>query len=135
MLFGVGVYGFVFGNITNILLKRNPARTQFLNNLEKLRSFVNFHKIPSVLQKRIRNYYKYIWRQKLGYNGIEFIAGLPMGLKTDVEIYLKRNILERVPLFKGIVFLEKYLCIYDRLFILRVIISLNKMTGEMKCIF
>ena len=27
---------------------------------------------------------------------------MPEGLKTDVELYLKRNILGRVPLFKGI---------------------------------
>lgn len=102
MLFGVGVYGFVIGNVANILLKRDPARTQFLNNLERLRSFVNFREIPSGLQKRIRNYYEYLWKQKVGANESEFIAGLPDGLKTEVELFLKRDILERIPLFKGI---------------------------------
>ena len=102
MLFGVGVYGFVIGNVANILLKRDPARTQFLNNLEKLRSFVNFREIPSGLQKRIRSYYEYIWKQKIGANESEFIALLPAGLKTEVELFLKRDILERIPLFKGI---------------------------------
>jgi len=102
MLFGVGVYGFVIGNVANILLKRDPARTQFLNNLERLRSFVNFREIPSELQKRIRNYYEYIWKQKIGSNETEFLTGLPDGLKTQVELFLKRDILERIPLFKGI---------------------------------
>ncbi len=102
MLFGVGVYGFVIGNIANILLKRDPARMQFLNSLERLRSFVNFRSIPSGLQKRIRNYYEYIWKQKLGYNESDFVSGLPDGLKTEVELFLKRDILEKIPLFKGI---------------------------------
>jgi len=102
MLFGVGVYGFVIGNVANILLKRDPARTQFLNNLERLRSFVNFREIPPQLQKRIRSYYEYIWKQKIGANESEFISGLPDGLKTEVELFLKRDILERIPLFKGI---------------------------------
>jgi voltage-gated potassium channel len=102
MLFGVGVYGFVIGNVANILLKRDPAKTQFLNNLDRLRSFVNFREIPPGLQKRIRNYYEYLWKEKIGYNESEFIAGLPAGLKTEVEIFLKRDILERIPLFKGI---------------------------------
>jgi len=102
MLFGVGVYGFVIGNVANILLKRDPARTQFLNNLERLRSFVNFREIPPELQKRIRSYYEYIWKQKIGANESEFISGLPDGLKTEVELFLKRDILERIPLFKGI---------------------------------
>jgi voltage-gated potassium channel len=102
MLFGVGVYGFVIGNIANILLKRDPARTQFLNNLERLRSFVNFREIPSVLQKRIRSYYEYIWKQKIGANESEFVDSLPDGLKTEVELFLKRDVIERIPLFKGI---------------------------------
>ncbi len=102
MLFGVGVYGFVIGNVANILLKRDPARTQFLNNLERLRSFVNFREIPVELQTRIRNYYEYLWKQKIGANEADFIEGLPAGLKTEVELFLKRDILERIPLFKGI---------------------------------
>ncbi|HSP86910.1 MAG TPA: cyclic nucleotide-binding domain-containing protein [Ignavibacteriaceae bacterium] len=102
MLFGVGVYGFVIGNVANILLKRDPAKTQFLNNLERLRLFVNFREIPSNLQKRIRNYYEYIWKQKIGANETEFVSSLPDGLKTEVELFLKRDVLERIPLFKGI---------------------------------
>jgi voltage-gated potassium channel len=102
MLFGVGVYGFIIGNVANILLKRDPARTQFINNLERLRSFVNFREIPQGLQKRIRNYYEYLWKQKIGSNEADFIAGLPDGLKTEVELFLKRDILERIPIFKGI---------------------------------
>lgn len=102
MLFGVGVYGFVIGNIANILLKRDPSRTQFLNNLERLRSFVNFREIPPEMQKRIRSYYEYVWKQKIGANESEFTSGLPDGLKTEVELFLKRDILERIPLFKGI---------------------------------
>lgn len=102
MLFGVGVYGFVIGNVANILLKRDPARMQFQNSLERLRSFVNFRSIPSGLQKRIRDYYEYIWKQRLGYNESEFVSGLPDGLKKEVELFLKRDILEKIPLFKGI---------------------------------
>jgi voltage-gated potassium channel len=102
MLFGVGVYGFIIGNVANILLKRDPARAQFINNLERLRSFVNFREIPQGLQKRIRNYYEYLWKQKIGSNEADFIAGLPDGLKTEVELFLKRDILERIPIFRGI---------------------------------
>ena len=102
MLFGVGVYGYIIGNVANILLKRDPARTQYFNNIGKLRAFVNFRNIPQNLQKRIRDYYEYIWRQKLGYNESDFIIDLPDGLKTEVELYLKRDMLEKIPLFKGI---------------------------------
>jgi hypothetical protein len=102
MLFGVGVYGFVIGNIANILLKRDPAKMQFVDNLERLRSFINFRELPNDLQKRIRNYYHYLWKEKIGANEAEFVENLPAGLRTEVELFLKRDILQRIPLFKGI---------------------------------
>jgi hypothetical protein len=52
MLFGVGVYGFIIGNVANLLSKRNPARAQFFNNLEQLKVFVNYRSIPMSLQKK-----------------------------------------------------------------------------------
>jgi len=60
MLAGVGVYGFIIGNVANLLSKRNPARNQFFNNLEQLKVFVNYRNIPFSLQKKISDYYTYI---------------------------------------------------------------------------
>lgn len=102
MLGGVGVYGFVIGNIANILSKRNPAKTQFYNNLEQLKVFVNYRNIPLSLQKKVRDYYTYIWKKKLGFDESVFLSGLPQGLQNEVSVHLKRQILEKIPLFKGV---------------------------------
>jgi len=102
MLFGVAMYGFIIGNVANILSKRNPARAQYFNNLEQLKIFVNYRQIPSRLQKKIMDYYLYIWRKKLGFDESVFLSGLPQGLQNEVSVYLKREILEKIPLFRGV---------------------------------
>lgn len=102
MLTGVGVYGFIIGNVANLLSKRNPARNQFFNNLDQLKVFVNYRNIPLSLQKKISDYYTYIWKKKLGFDESVFLSGLPHGLQNEVSIHLKREILEKIPLFKGV---------------------------------
>ena len=102
MLAGVGVYGFIIGNVANLLSKRNPARSQFFNNLDQLKVFVNYRNIPLSLQKKISDYYTYIWKKKLGFDESVFLSGLPQGLQNEVSIHLKREILEKIPLFKGV---------------------------------
>ena len=102
MLFGVGMYGFIIGNVANILSKSNPARTQFFSNLDQLKTFVNYRNIPVRLQKQIRDYYNYIWKKKLGFDESVFLSSLPQGLQNEVSVYLKREILEKIPLFKGV---------------------------------
>ena len=102
MLAGVGVYGFIIGNVANLLSKRNPARNQFFNNLDQLKVFVNYRNIPISLQKKISDYYTYIWKKKLGFDESVFLSGLPQGLQNEVSIHLKREILEKIPLFKGV---------------------------------
>ncbi|MGB5849016.1 MAG: ion transporter [Ignavibacteriaceae bacterium] len=102
MLAGVGVYGFIIGNVANLLSKRNPARNQFFNNLDQLKVFVNYRNIPLSLQKKISDYYTYIWKKKLGFDESVFLSGLPQGLQNEVSIHLKRDILEKIPLFKGV---------------------------------
>lgn len=102
MLFGVGVYGFIIANIANILSKRNPARAQFFNNLEQLKIFVNYRNIPLSLQKKIRDYYDYIWKKKLGFDESIFLSGLPQGLRNEVSLLLRKEILQKIPLFDGV---------------------------------
>ena len=102
MLFGVGVYGYLIGNVANILSKRDPAKVQYFKNIESLKAFSNFRNIPLGLQKKIRDYYVYIWKKRLGYDESAFISQLPVGLQSEVSLFLKRDILNKIPLFKGI---------------------------------
>lgn len=102
MLFGVGVYGYLIGNVASILSKRNPAKAQFFENLEKLKAFLNYRRLPFDLQRKIRDYYAYIWKKKLGYNEGSFLSELPVGLRKEVSLFLKRDMVQKIRLFKNI---------------------------------
>ena len=98
----IGTYGFIIGNVANILSKSNPARTQFFNNLEQLKIFVSYRNIPGHLQKRVSDYFNYIWKKRLGFDESVFLSSLPQGLQNEVSVHLRREILQTIPLFKGV---------------------------------
>lgn len=101
MIFGVGTYGYIIGNVTGILSNIDPARAHYLETMEKLTAFMRYRNIPSSLQKRIQEYYVYLWEKRLGYDETTVITSLPPSLRTEVSLFLKRDVIERVPLFRG----------------------------------
>lgn len=101
MLIGVGVYGYLIGNVASLLANIDPAKVHHLQSLEKLTAFMNYRSIPPEIQKRIREYYDYLWEKRLGFDESTVIAELPPSLKTEVSLFLKRDIIAKVPLFQG----------------------------------
>lgn len=101
MLLGFAFYGYLIGNIAFLLSKKDPAKAHFLENIEQLSTTVKYRKLPADLQKRIYNYYFYKWKKRFGYDESSFLKGLPNSLKNEVSLHLKKEAIERIPLFKN----------------------------------
>jgi len=101
MIFGVGMYGYVIANIATIIANLQPARTRYLANMEKLGAFMRSRDIPPALQRKIRDYYGYVWEHRLGYDESSIVQGLPPGLLVEVSLFLKRDIIQKVPFLRG----------------------------------
>jgi len=101
MIFGVGMYGYVIANISTIIGNLQPARTRYLANMEKLGAFMKSREIPPAMQRRIRDFYGYVWEHRLGYDETSIVQGLPPGLLVEVSLFLKRDIIQKVPFLKG----------------------------------
>ena len=101
-LTGIGVYGYLIGNVASILSSADPAKAQYLNNIEKLSALVRNRNLPKDLQRRLRDFYAYIWQKQWTYEEEEFLAQLPRNLRIEVNMHLKREIVEKIPLFKGL---------------------------------
>ncbi len=43
-----------------------------------------------------------MWRRRLGFDESSFLGTLPPGLRREVEMHLKRDLLSRIPLFRGL---------------------------------
>jgi voltage-gated potassium channel len=101
MAIGVGMFGYVIGNIAHILANLHPSRTRYVETMERLNAFMEYRDLPSSLQDRVRGYYGYRWEKRLGFDESAIVADLPPSLLADVSLYLKKDVIEKVPFFKG----------------------------------
>jgi hypothetical protein len=101
MLLGVGVYGYVVGNVANLLTNLDMAKRHYMESMERLGAFVRYRNIPLDLQRRLRDYYAYLWENRMGYDEATVMADLPHGLRSEVALYLRRDLIERAPLFSN----------------------------------
>ena len=100
MVVGLGIFGFFIGSITSILSKKDPAREHYYQNLEELAQLVKYRSLSPDLQKRIHDFYTYKWQKRLGFDEEHFLEGLPPGLKLQVALHLKKDVIESIPLFQ-----------------------------------
>jgi voltage-gated potassium channel len=101
MLLGVGLYGFVIGNIATLLTKMDMAKAQYVATLERLSGFLRYRRISPALQRHIYDYYKYVWERRMGYDEASVLADLPPTLRRELSMVLKGDLIERVSFLKG----------------------------------
>ena len=99
MFLGVGVYGYVIGNVAALLSNMDVAKARFTEKIEELNAFFTYRKIPQDVQLRVRNYYNYLWNNDLVHDESELLAEMPRSLASEIAIFLNTNILKKVPLF------------------------------------
>jgi len=100
MISGFGIFGYFIGNVVSILSRKDPARTHYLENIEKLTVSTRHRKLPFNLQQRVYDYYTYKWKKRLGYDESDFLDGLPDGLRREVAIHFKKDAIASIPIFK-----------------------------------
>ena len=101
MAAGVGMFGYVIGNIAHIITNMHPSRVRYIETMEGLNAFMEYRGLPSQLQHRIREYYAYRWEKRLGFDESTILNDLSVSLQGDVSLFLKKDVIEKVPFFKG----------------------------------
>jgi len=100
MLLGVGVYGFVIGNVANLLSKLDSAKTHYVANMERLSGFLRYRRVPTHLQLHIFDYYRHIWENRMGYDETSVLEDLPPTLRRELSLVLKRDLVKKVSFLK-----------------------------------
>jgi voltage-gated potassium channel len=99
-ILGAGMYGLVIGNIANLIANIDVAKTQYREKLDKVSAFLKYRNIPGDLQRKINNYYTYLWESRRGYAESSVLDDLPDPLKVSVSLFLNKEIIEKVPIFE-----------------------------------
>jgi voltage-gated potassium channel len=101
MLLGVGLYGFVIGNLATLLTRVDMARAEHVATMERLSGFLRYRRIPSALQQEIYDYYQYLWENRMGYDESALIQGLPSALRRQLSIVLKADLVRKLSFLDG----------------------------------
>jgi voltage-gated potassium channel len=68
--------------------------------MEQLVAFMNYRKIPAHLRDRSIDYYRYLWQAGLDHDESEVLSRLPPSLRTEVAMFLNRDLIKSVPMFR-----------------------------------
>ncbi|MCX7983237.1 MAG: cyclic nucleotide-binding domain-containing protein [Syntrophales bacterium] len=99
-IIGVGMFGYIVGNVATLIVNIDAARVRFYSRLEEVRNYMRIKRIPLSIQSKVRNYYHYLWETRQGISDIEFLSLLPRTVRTEVALFLNREIIQKVSLFK-----------------------------------
>ncbi len=97
MIIGAGVYGYLVGNIASILSNRDLVKTQFIEKMQKITTFMTYKNLPKDLQTNIFAYYDYVWKNRKGFDENLILAELPPSVRERVGLYLNKPLVKKVP--------------------------------------
>jgi len=100
MLVGYVLFAYLVGNIASLFNSVDPLRSQHVRTLGNATSFMQYHTLPSQLQHRVIDYLGYMWDRKVSYDETSMLNMLPWGLRSEVSMYLRREVIESVPFFR-----------------------------------
>ncbi|HRU29964.1 MAG TPA: cyclic nucleotide-binding domain-containing protein, partial [Treponema sp.] len=100
-LFGVGMFSYVIANVSSLVANLDVAKSTYRRHLDEVNAFLHAQRIPPQLQERVRDYYSYLWEQQRGVSTMQVLQEFPRSLSQEILLYLNREVLERVELFRG----------------------------------
>lgn len=99
MVTGVGVFGYVIGNIATMITNFDRARAEFISKIERLNTFIRYNKIPKDIQEEILDYYHYLWENSRAFNEKNILSDLPETLQNKVAMHMSRDIFKKIAIF------------------------------------
>jgi voltage-gated potassium channel len=99
-LSGVILFAYILATVFYYYRRKDPTTTSYLDNINKVRALSRFRGLPKNIQAELMDYFTYQWRNRLGFNEADSLMGIPDRLKSDVALHLKKDMLEKVDIFK-----------------------------------
>lgn len=99
MLLGVGIYGYLIGNIAALISNLDPVRAHYLQQREQLSAFMHYRAVPRPLRRQVQRYFDYLWEKRLVVEEPALLATLPPTLRDEIALSLKQDLVANVPIF------------------------------------
>ena len=100
IIVGIFMIAVVIGNFASILANIDAANALKRERVASVTSYLRSRKIPTPLQRRILDYFEYVWSWGEGHS--EVVNQLPLTLRLQLSMVMNKRLFEKMPLFKDI---------------------------------
>ncbi|MGN7611123.1 cyclic nucleotide-binding domain-containing protein [Magnetococcales bacterium HHB-1] len=101
MLLGVGIYGFVAGNVTTLLVSSNSFQMEQRRKLETLIDFMRQYSVPLDVQHDVISFYNH-YLLECARSSKEVVFALPESMQKSLKTFANISLIQSVSLFKGV---------------------------------
>ena len=103
IVLGTIVVAVIIGEVAVLIQKFTHAHTLYEHKVENVTECMNNLKLPQNLQNRIQDYYRFMWNEHRTTTSqpVPFLDDLSPSLKEEVDLYLKRSLVNKSELFKS----------------------------------
>jgi hypothetical protein len=98
---GVGMFSYIIANVSSLISNLDIARSAYQRRLDEVNAYLRSQRIPLELQERVRDYYSYLWEKQRGISASSILDDIPRGLSQEILMFLNREVVNRVDLFRG----------------------------------
>lgn len=98
---GVGMFSYIIANVSSLISNLDIARSAYQRRLDEVNAYLRSQRIPMELQERVRDYYSYLWEKQRGISASTVLEDIPRGLSQEILMFLNREVVNRVDLFRG----------------------------------
>jgi voltage-gated potassium channel len=98
---GVGMFSYIIANVSSLISNLDIARSSYQRRMDEVNAYLRAQRIPTELQERVRDYYSYLWEKHRGISASTVLDDIPRGLSQEILLFLNREVINRVDLFRG----------------------------------
>ena len=100
IFYGACMNATLFGQVALLLQNQNSVYHRFQQELDSVNQNMRILNLPEELQQRVRNYYDYWFHRHRLLDYRKFVSQLSSALGSEVCLYLHREMVQKVPLFR-----------------------------------
>ena len=99
-IIGLIFQSFFVASASSLLANMDATRSERVRHLEQIQTFLRSRNIPSRTLNKVVSYYQYLWLCGDGSGVEKLMRDIPRTLKAEIDLYLKRRLIESVPFFR-----------------------------------
>ncbi|KAI6657493.1 Cyclic nucleotide-gated channel photoreceptor [Oopsacas minuta] len=100
LLFAVLMFATLVGNVGNIIINLNAARTRFESRLDNVKQYMHNRNIKESLQDSVLSWFDHLWEKNRGIDEQETLHNLPNKLRAQIAYNANEKVLINNPIYK-----------------------------------